>query len=186
MEELWRDIEGYEGLYQVSNLGRVMSYARKGNWKNRILNGSFDKNGYILVLLYKNNKTQCKKVHRLVAQAFIPNIENKPQVNHIDGNKENNNVNNLEWVTNKENSIHAWKTGLQHKHKGAFLGKSGKEHNKSKKVLQINRNTKEIITIHYGTWEASRRTNVSQKSICNCCNNKQKTAGGYIWKYKEE
>ena len=119
MEEIWKDIKGYEGYYQVSNLGRVKSLSRKQrNWrcefvtKEKILNPYYDTHGYRVVSLRKNNTNKKISVHRLVGKAFIPNTENKPEINHIDGNKENNVVTNLEWVTYSENLIHAWRTGL--------------------------------------------------------------------------
>lgn len=101
MKEEWRDIIGYEGLYKISNLGNVYSYKY-----NRCLKPSGD--DYLHVSLSKNKKVRPHNIHRLVAQAFIPNPENKPQVNHIDGNKCNNKVGNLEWVTATENTIHAY------------------------------------------------------------------------------
>ena len=112
--ELWKSIQGYEGLYEVSNLGNVRSLDRKvnqangtiGNYKGKILKGETDNRGYKRVRLSKNNKAKKFQVHRLVALAFIPNIENKPFVNHIDENTSNNNVNNLEWVTGCENMRH--------------------------------------------------------------------------------
>lgn len=124
VNEIWHDIFGYEGLYQVSNFGRIKSVDRiiknsgtkNGEYhvKGKIKNVSEYKSrgGYCGVTLYKNNVGKSYRVHRLVAQAFIPNPENKPEVNHKDGNKKNNCVDNLEWVTGKENTIHAWNTGL--------------------------------------------------------------------------
>ena len=108
--EEWRDLIGYEELYQVSNLGRVKSFHNNGV---RILNPSFaDYPGYYVVNLTKNGKQQTQYVHILVAQAFIPNPENKSYVNHIDGDKLNNCLENLEWTTPTENSRHAWRNGL--------------------------------------------------------------------------
>lgn len=97
MEEIWKDIKDYEGLYQVSSFGRVKSF-----YTNRILKGSEDSWGYLQVKLYKNGIKSNKKMHRLVAQSFIPNPENKPEVNHIDENKTNNKLSNLEWSTAKK------------------------------------------------------------------------------------
>lgn len=115
MEEIWKDIEGYDGLYQVSNLGRVRSWKKYRENKRtipKILKQDINMWGYFyLVLSNKTNKTH-KLVHRLVGGAFIPNPEKKPQINHIDGNRKNNNAKNIEWVTNKENSIHAHRLGL--------------------------------------------------------------------------
>lgn len=91
MKELWKDIKEYEGIYQVSNLGRV-----KRVETDRVLKGSKNKKGYLRVDLYKNGSQSNKRIHRLVAQAFIPNPENKSQVNHIDENKTNNVISNLE------------------------------------------------------------------------------------------
>lgn len=117
--EIWKDIEGYEGLYQVSNLGRIKSLKRqKSNGKNlvyideKILTQNITNWGYYRVALYKNGIRKYHRVHRLVATAFLPNPENKEQVNHIDGNKLNNNLDNLEWSTRIENIHHAKINGL--------------------------------------------------------------------------
>ncbi len=123
--EIWRDIKNYDGKYQVSNFARVKSF-HKGDV--RILKPETVK-GYLRIGLYKNGRTKNYFVHALVAQAFIPNPANKPFVNHIDGNKLNNNVSNLEWVTASENQQHALRLGLQ---------KSGCEcHNAKLTELQV-------------------------------------------------
>lgn len=108
MKEIWKDIEGYEGLYRISNKGRVYSVGKK-----IILKNYFQKRiGYFTITLRKEKKYKTLSIHRLVASAFVRNIHSKPQVNHIDGIKTNNISTNLEWVTISENSIHAYKIGL--------------------------------------------------------------------------
>lgn len=123
MTEVWKDIEGWEGKYQVSNYGNVKSVHRKINYKfkgtpktrimhEKIIKKAVNKFGYEYVNFTDNYKAKKYKVHRLVAQAFIPNPLNKKTVNHIDGNKLNNCVDNLEWATYIENQHHAIETGL--------------------------------------------------------------------------
>ena len=107
--EIWRDIVDYENKYQVSNFARVKSFC-KG--KVKLLKLDVDNKGYLRVGLYKNGKQKMCLVHILVAKAFIPNPDNKPCVNHIDGNKQNNSIENLEWVTSSENIVHAYELGL--------------------------------------------------------------------------
>lgn len=113
-DEVWKDISGYEGKYQISSHGRVKSlfyHNTKGVKREGFLKVATDKKGYSRCALSLNNKLTTFKVHRLVASAFIPNPSNLPMVNHIDGNKSNNNVSNLEWCDNSYNQKHAWKNG---------------------------------------------------------------------------
>jgi hypothetical protein len=107
--EIFKDIKGYEGIYQISNLGNVKSY-KKNRVKIRI--PTKNTNGYLCLGLRKNNKRKMYLIHRLISEYFIENKNNKPYINHIDGNKLNNNINNLEWCTQKENVNHSWKIGL--------------------------------------------------------------------------
>lgn len=109
MQEVWKDVEGFEGLYQVSNLGRVRSLGSRG----RIRSLSLTKDGYVKVRLIHKGKDKTARVHRLVAEAFVPNPDNKGTVNHIDGDKTNNRVDNLEWTDRSEQMHHAYRLGLK-------------------------------------------------------------------------
>lgn len=109
--EMWKEIPGTEGQYQISNYGKVRTVKT-----GRVLTPAIDERGYERVCLFKYDRERRYKVHRLVAITFIPNPDNKPQVNHKDGNKRNNFVDNLEWVTNEENMRHANATGLREGH----------------------------------------------------------------------
>lgn len=116
MKKEWKDVKGYEGFYQISNSGIVKSL---GGWcgtakrKEKIRSTSLTHDGYVKVRLIHQGKDKTMRVHRLVAEAFIPNPENKDTVNHIDGNKQNNIVSNLEWANRTEQMIHAYKLGLK-------------------------------------------------------------------------
>lgn len=112
MEEVWKDILEYEGYYQVSNTGKIKRLAGKRCLNSRILKPGKNKGNYSFVILCKNCKKTSMYIHRLVALSFIPNIENKKEINHIDCNKSNNIVSNLEWCTHKENSKHSFDNGL--------------------------------------------------------------------------
>lgn len=130
-EEIWKDIPGYENRYQVSNLGRI-----KACWSRAaIIRKQSIVKGYKCVILFTAGRAKNLRVHRLVAQAFIPNPDNKPEVNHIDGDKLNNLASNLEWSTRSENMKHAYDNKL-------IMGKMGRENNQSRRV--INTNTGEI------------------------------------------
>lgn len=174
--EIWKDIKGYEGLYKVSNYGRVKSLNYNKTKKEKELKLYKNKKGYFSVNLYLNKKIHSKLVHRLVAETFIPNPKNKPQVNHIDGDKTNDKVDNLEWVTNKENVIHSWKTGLSKK-------KYGKQTN-CKKVNQYTL-TGDFIKTWDSIKDASKDLKIDSSHISKCCKQRKyhKTTGGYIWRY---
>lgn len=186
MREEWKDIEGYEGIYQVSNYGRVKSLDRQvSNGKGlklqpgRLLSQSYNQKGYPIVYLSKNAKQKTITVHRLVALAFVKNIDKKPQVNHIDGIKTNNKANNLEWCTNSENQLHAYRLGLNY-----VTGRAGKP---KRAVIQIDINTGEHISEHPSIAEATKSIGFTSKSnIGSCCRGLKKTVGGYGWIYKDE
>ena len=168
MLEIWRDIKNYEGIYEVSNLGRIKSISRNGTIKeNRILKPN-KVMGYSQVGLQKYGTRKHKKIHRLVAEAFIPNPENKKEVNHKDGNKANNCVDNLEWVTTSENQLHSYY----------------ELKNNIKSVIQLSLNN-EIIKEWESIAKVEQELKISNADICKCCKGKRKTAGGYKWRYKE-
>ena len=176
IEEIWKDIEGYEGLYQVSSEGRIKSLSRlTSNGRKiaeKILKPSNNGWGYLQVILCKDGKHINHRIHRLVAQAFIPNPENKPEVNHIDENKENNNVDNLEWVTSKENSNHG-----THKERVAKA--------QSKPVMGISLDGKSYLYFN-STMDAGRLGGFKQSAISACCRGERKTHKGYTWRFVEE
>ncbi len=133
MIEEWRDIIGYEGLYQISNIGRIKTlskFAGRSNRKEKIMKQSFNSKGYLHIVLSKNNISQTCRVNRLVALNFISNPDNLPQVNHKDGIKANNRVDNLEWCTSKYNVNHSIYTGLRKGLKG--------ENNPMSKLTQVH------------------------------------------------
>lgn len=160
--EVWKDIKGYEGLYQVSNEGRVKSF-----YTNKILTPVDDGQGYLRVRLYKNKEWKSIRVHRLVANAFISNPYNKPQINHKDENPSNNCVENLEWCTAKENCNYG-----NHNLRMAL--------SQSIPVIAYDgENRIEFVSCS----SASRTMGIQSSHICECCNGKRKTAGGYRWEY---
>lgn len=188
--EIWLDILGYEGLYQISNSGRVKSLERmiKHKYYYRIHKVRILKtgivNGYKRLTLVKDGTNYYKLVHRLVIESFIANPENKPQTNHKNGIKTDNKVENLEWVTRSENMIHAYKMGLQTPSKIQKLvtAKYCIE-NYSKAVLQLN-NKGEIINEYISISEATKQTGIN--NISKCCLGKSKFAGNFNWKFKNQ
>lgn len=157
MNEIWKAIAGYEGLYEVSDQGRVRSL--KFN-KTRILKAGGPRSGYLRVILHKDGKRKQMKVHRLVASAFIPNPQGLETVNHKDEDKTNNSVSNLEWMTRIDNINYSQAHPVQ------MLDKQGN-----------------LLATFPSTQEARRQTGIAQSSICLCCLGKYKSAGGFVWRY---
>ena len=175
MEEIWKDVKGYEGLYQVSNFGNVKSLIR-----NKILRLSNSHNGYRLVSLQRKTF----RVHRLVAEAFLDNTEKLPFVNHKDENKQNNNVDNLEWCTASYNLNYGDRNNKVAKKVSIWRKKKGSDYSprKRKRVAQYtldDKFVKEFRSIN----EASRETNSSIGTIYKCCVGTSKTCNGYKWKF---
>lgn len=168
LNEIWKDVKGYEGLYVVSNLGRVKSIERyvkgRGNGLHKAGGGFmklFNRSKYIGVTLCKCNKAIQFYLHRIVADAFIPNPEGNKEVNHIDGNKHNNKVSNLEWVSHSENGKHAYRIGLK--------VKKGGTPNKRVRVFAegIDKKFNSIA-------DAASYFSISQSSISRCCSGERK------------
>lgn len=133
--EIWKDVEGYDGDYLVSNFGKVKSFKKN---KESILKKCKNSNGYYFVNLFKNNIQKKIYIHRLVGKEFIPNPENKPEINHLNADKSNNQVSNLEWVTPKQNIQHAWQTGLMENTRKAVKNawKTGLMENTRKNIIK--------------------------------------------------
>ncbi len=187
--EIWKDVVGYEGFYQVSNYGNVKSLKRIDN-NNHVVNERILKqanSNYKIVSLCKNGIANNYNIHRLKAIAFIPNPQNKPYVNHRDGVKSNNGYNidgkdNLEWCTAKENSHHANNMGLNPNPK-PMDGKYGSDHVAAKAIIQCDLDGNEIES--FGSIiEASQETKICRTGINSACLGKRNKAGGFVWKYK--
>lgn len=190
MIEIYKNIEGYEGLYQVSNLGNVKSLERinKNNRKvkEKILKPLKLNTKYLSIVLCKNGKNNRFLVHRLVAQAFIPNPENKPCIDHINTDRTDNRVENLRWVTYKENSNNPiTKTKQKENNHKPNLGKFGKEHYNSKPILQFTLNG-EFVKRWDSAIEIKNELNFNNGYICSCCKGKGKSSNGYKWAYAED
>jgi hypothetical protein len=193
-KEIWRDIAGYEGYYQVSNFGRVRSLDKMQNYngsarlhKGKILKPGNDSKGYLIVSLSKNNRAATKTIHRLVAMAFLDNQNNLPCVNHKDEDKENNFVfvnkdgsvdydkSNLEWCTVSYNVNYgnaAVERGLKQRN----------DRNKSKLTAMYTLDGN-LVDIYPSAREASRLTGIPKTLIYKCCKGENKTAKGFVFKY---
>ena len=170
MMETWKAIDCYEGLYEVSDQGRVKSLGNNKFGKEKILKPQKDTGGYLKVDLWKDGHAKQKLVHRLVAEAFIQNHNNLDTVNHKDEDKTNNVASNLEWMSQRDNNNY----GTRNKRAGEAL---------SKQVQMFDKLTGELLATFSSTNEAERVTGIAHQHISTCCKGKQKSAGGYVWKY---
>lgn len=183
MNEIWKPVTGYEGLYEVSNTGKVKSLKRTvktyNDWdrtfNERLLTLHSSKltkrhpKPMYHVELWKNNKRKVAMIHRLVAEAFIPNPDGKPQVNHKDGNRANNSVENLEWVTCSENSKHAYRTGLARP-------------KRCKPIQGTNKTTGSVVEFS-SIEEAARTLKGNPDAIRSALKGRSASSCGYYWKY---
>ena len=182
--EIWKPISGYEGFYEVSNLGRIRSLerivecsdGRKRKIKDRTLKGSSYSGGYSGVTLHKDGCAKFVNIHRIVAEAFVPNPLEKEEVNHKDENPSNNHASNLEWVTHKENLNFGTRTERARK---AIVEAQGRA------VRQLSRDG-ELVAEYESLSAAGNATGTHVANITKCAKGVYKTAGGYIWKYKNE
>ena len=180
MEEIWKDIEGYEGLYQVSNQGRVRSLDRCVNHggrsnkglslkKGKILSQGKDGNGYPSVMLSKNSKTKRRHVYRFVAELFVPNPYNLPEVNHKDENKMNSCADNLEWCTRSYNNSY-----------NGLAKKKGKM--RKKPIIQMDMDGNELV-YWFSATDCQEETGWFVSNILNVCHGKAKSAYNHMWKF---
>lgn len=193
--EIWRDIKGFENLYQISNYGRVKSLPKIHNCygyktyltKEKILRGYPNSKGYLRVFLKKDKKEYKHFIHRLVAENFLENPDLKKEVNHIDHNILNNNINNLEWVSHQENMEWAWKCGrLNHilevpKEIKRNTIKIAVE-KKKRKVCMLDKKGN-IIKIYNSMIDACKENGLDSGGLTRCCQGKQQTCKGKYWKY---
>jgi hypothetical protein len=153
------DIPGYEGLYSISRSGRVYSYKTKQNLKNIACED------YFRICLCRNGRKQMLLLHRVIAEAFIPNPFGKPCINHIDGDKSNNSLENLEWVTHSENLLHAYETKLN---------------TRPRPVVRVSKNGD---TVFYKSARAAEMDGFQNQNIAKCCKGARQTHLGYRWEY---
>lgn len=177
MEEIWKDIKGYEGKYQISSHGNVKSLNYNRTGKEHLLIQSIDKHSYHSIHLCLYGKYKCFFIHRLVSEAFIPNPDNLPCVNHKDENKHNNHVDNLEWCTHKYNNEY----GTRLKRVSESLLNNPYTSNKVYQYTLDGKFVKE--------WKSTRecaRNGFNQGAVFSCCIGERKTHKGYIWSYKKK
>ena len=175
IKEIWSGIKGFESSYKISNYGRVRSLDKIVISKNnssrvirgRVMKAFLEKAGYYRLRLFSNGKTRKDTIHKFVGEKFVSNPHNKPQINHKNGIKTDNRAVNLEWVTAKENMQHAFDIGLSSKK------------NQETPVAIIKNGI--VIKKFKSQAVASRQTGATQQGISKCCNNNQKTAGGFRW-----
>ena len=197
MKEIWKDIEGYEGLYQVSNFGKVRSldrYNSRGCWIKGCIIEPTNCKGYLQIVLFLNGKKSYYYIHRIVAEAFLPNPDNKPEIDHINTDKTDNTVclnedgsvnyekTNLRWVSHKENMNNPL---TRKKQSTRFKGKIGHNTPASKMIAQLDKNGK-LLKVWLCAMDAVRKEGYTQEHISSCCKGTLKTHKGYKWQYIDD
>ena len=180
MNEIWKDVTGYEGLYKVSNYGNVISLNYKNQHRSHLLSQSKSSTGYLHVQLYKSKIASTKNVHVLVASEFIQKPNQCDEVNHKDGDKTNNHINNLEWVSKSENQKHSIKIGLRTP--SPNIGKTGGLHPTSKRIAQYDLDGN-FLRAWDSVTEAAKHIGCRPSTISNCLTGKRPTMHGYKWSY---
>ena len=180
MQESWRAVKGYENLYEVSNMGRIKSLPKHSHKKEMILKSKLTKDGYYETTLLKDAKPKYIRTHRIVAEAFIDNPLHKPEVNHIDGNKLNNRVDNLEWCTGSENQIHAYKLGLQKPSGGAILNR------KKIRCIELNVIKDSMHEMQRYLFQIGKTNNTRINRLSEVMNNGSNKYLGYTFEFMEE
>lgn len=166
---MWKDIPGWEGLYMCNERGEILSVGRNGNgYKDHMMNLVHDSDGYLMFKARNGKRVTMLKAHRCVALCFLPNPENKPTVNHIDGDKTNNNVSNLEWATYKEQAVHAIENKLW-THAGS----------NKKAVAQIKDG--EVVAVYESLSAAGQALGISWTNISQVIRGLRRKAGDYEW-----
>lgn len=186
MQEIWKDVKGFEGYYQISTYGRLKSFKVH---KNGAILKTTNKNGdYLAVVLQASGKVRHTRIHRLVAEAFLPNPNNFPEVNHIDENKQNNCIDNLEWCTRQHNIDCYWKSRSDRKAKRDY----SKTNRKIKPIVQLDLEGN-VLNVFESAASASRVTGVCARNILQMANKTpykkdhlRKSAGGYKWEFENE
>lgn len=181
MKEQWKPVEGTENRYEISNTGKIRSLNYKRSGEMRELRPAPDPKGYLKTMILIGGRYKTVKIHRLVAEAFIPNPENKPQVNHKDGNKENNAADNLEWTTNIVNAHHAIEKGL---FRNSYKATAEANSRRKRRVVATDAIGKRIIFDSIN--EASRRLNVGRRHVQDVLRGNRNHTGGYRFEYLDE
>jgi len=175
MEEVWKDIEGYEGLYQISNFGNVKSLNYRRTNEEKLLVPKTNNDGYLWVQLFGGARNRCFLVHRLVACAFVENPGKYDYVNHKDENKANNKASNLEWCTHLYNVQYS---SIRHVRV--------RNPRRTRKIVQLGRADNKVLCMWDNLISIKHETGWSDWSIGECCKGNRKTAYGYIWRYADE